>query len=223
MDRSGLLIVIACRNEAATLGPVVAGARWFGKVLVVDDGSSDGSAALARAAGAEVIAGPCQGYEAAVGAGLTAARAQGAAFVVTMDADGEHDPQSLARFAQAFAGGADLITGVRVRPQRAAEYAVDAYARAAFGPKDMLCGMKGYSRAVLQRFEASGEPLLINMAPAVIWRAHGGNFIDVPVSGTPRADAPRFGRALAANWRILKTIPQLRALAARTRDNRGRR
>jgi len=223
VDRPGLLILIACRNEAATLGAVVAGARRFGKVLLVDDGSTDGSAALARAAGAEVLAGPCQGYEAAVGAGLAAARARAAAFVVTMDADGEHDPQSLAQFAQAFAGGAELITGVRARPQRAAEYVVDAYAHAAFGPKDILCGMKGYSRVVLARFEGSGEPLLINMAPVVIWRAQGGNFVDVPISGTPRADAPRFGRALAANWQILKTIPQLRAMAARARTPRGRR
>lgn len=216
MDRPRLLIVIPCHNEAATLGAVVEGARPFGRVLVVDDGSQDGSAQIAKTAGAEVIAGPCLGYEAAVSAGLEAARAaKGAPFVVTMDADGEHDQLSLASFAAAFSAGADLICGVRRRPQRLAEYAVDAYARQAFGPRDILCGMKGYSRAVLDRFAASGEPLLVNMAPAVIWRVDGGNFVDVPVAGTPRQDAPRFGRAWRANLQLIQTIPQLRALAAR--------
>ncbi len=223
MGRSDLLIVIACRDEAATLGPVVAGARAFGRVLLVDDGSSDGSDAIARAAGAEVIAGPRQGYEAAVGAGLAAALARRSAFTVTLDADGEHDPASLAGFVAAFDRGADLICGVRAKPQRTAEYVVDAYARAAFGPKDILCGMKGYSRAVLERFADSGEALLLNMAPVVLWRAAGGNFVDAPVGGTPRANAPRFGRALSANLQILNTLPKLRALDARARRERGRR
>ena len=217
MARPGIVTVIPCHNEAATLGAVAAGCLRFGPVLVVDDGSTDASAAIARAVGAEVIAGPCTGYDGAVAAGLAAARARDAAYVVTLDADGEHDPPCVELFSKAFKGGADLVCGVRTRPQRAAEYVVDAYVRRVFGPADILCGMKGYSRAALAAWFDSGEPLLVNMAPAVVWLAGGGGFTDIPVTGHPREDQPRFGRALQANLRLLSTLPKLRALAARAR------
>ena len=221
MDGPRLIIIIPCRNEAATLGPVVAGARAHGRVIVVDDGSSDGSAELARAKGAQVVAGPQQGYDAAITAGLAAAREAGAMRFVTLDADGEHDPACLAEFTLAFDGGADLICGYRPRPARLGEYALNAYARLAFGPRDILCGMKGFSRPVLDRFWASGEPLMVNTAPVVIWRTAGGSFAEVAVTGEARQDAPRFGRALDANIRLIKTIPQLRALAERERRRGG--
>ncbi len=221
MDGPELIIIIPCRNEAATLGPVVAGARRHGRVIVVDDGSSDGSGELAQKNGAQVIAGPQQGYDAAITAGLLAAREAGARRFVTLDADGEHDPACLAEFKVVFDGGADLICGWRPRPARLGEYALNAYARMAFGPRDILCGMKGFARPVLDRFWASGEALTVNTAPVVIWRAAGGSFAEVAVTGAPRQDAPRFGRALEANMRLIKTIPQLRALAEREKRRGG--
>jgi glycosyltransferase involved in cell wall biosynthesis len=73
-------------------------------VIVVDDGSTDDTAANAEAAGAEVIRQvPNQGKGAALRAGFVRALEDGCAAVVTLDADGQHDPDEIPRFVAAFA------------------------------------------------------------------------------------------------------------------------
>lgn len=82
---------------------------------MVDDGSSDDTAALAEAAGAEVLRQvPNQGKGAALRRGFMHAIQQGAAAVLTLDADGQHDPDEIPAFLEAWKQtGADLIIGER--------------------------------------------------------------------------------------------------------------
>ena len=90
------LIVVPVFNEAETVGSVVAAARAYAPVLVVDDGSRDESADVARRAGAEVIRHPRRrGKGAAIRTGIAAARERGASEVVTLDGDGQHSPADL--------------------------------------------------------------------------------------------------------------------------------
>jgi len=206
MVRRPLAVVIPCHNEAATLGEVVAGAGRFADVFVVDDRSTDASREVAIANGAVVLASAKPGYDGAIETGLARTFADGYAFIVTVDADGEHDPACVEAFYQAFERGAELVCGVRAKPQRAAEHVVAAVGRRLFQIDDLLCGMKGYSRPVLQRYFESGLGLAINMSPAVVWRRAAGVHAQVAVTGRIRADAPRFGRTLRANWQILRTF-----------------
>lgn len=205
-------MVIPCHNEVATIGQVATGASAFGHVLVVDDRSTDASCQVAEAAGAEVICAEAPGYDGALSTGLKAARARGFAFVATIDADGEHDPAVLAAVAAAFDAGAPLVCGVRPAPQRAAEHLIAVVGRLRYGIRDPLCGMKGYSAAVLDAWLASAAPLGVNMAPAVMWRKAGGGFAEVHVSGERRVGRPRFGRALAANLALLRAFRTVAAL-----------
>src|SRR5947208_7114819 len=90
------IVVVPVFNEAETIGEVVAAARAHAPVLVVDDGSEDASAAAARAAGAEILRHPRRlGKGQAIRTGIAAARSRGASVVVTLDGDGQHDPQDL--------------------------------------------------------------------------------------------------------------------------------
>jgi len=196
-------VVIPCHNEAATLSVVVAGAAEHGDVIVVDDRSTDTSREVALAAGGRVIPAAEPGYDGALTTGLRAAFEEGHAHVVTLDADGEHDPALVARFAAELEAGAGLVAGIRERPQRFSEHLVASLTRRSLGLSDILCGMKGYSRPLLEQYLESGLPLHINMTPAILWRRRGGSFVQVAVTGTPRTDAPRFGRLLRANWRIV--------------------
>ena len=191
---------------------MVAGAVAYGHVLVVDDRSSDASREVAEAAGAEVISAAAPGYDGALTTGLAAARDRGFEFAATLDADGEHDPAVLAQVAAAFASGAPLVCGVRPAPQRAAEHLIAFRGRQRFGVRDLLCGMKGYAAPVLDAWLASGAPLTVNMAPAVMWRKAGGRFAEVPVPGERRVGRPRFGRALAANLALLRAFRDVSAL-----------
>ena len=97
-QRSDAWVVIPAYNEAPVIGGVVAGVRaFFPRVLVIDDASSDDTAAIARAAGAYTATHPINlGQGAALQTGFEAALARGARYVVTFDADGQHDPADAA-------------------------------------------------------------------------------------------------------------------------------
>src|SRR5215203_3056560 len=98
-----VLALIPAYEEGPRIGPVVAATRAHLPVVVVDDGSSDESAAVAEAAGATVIRQvPNAGKGAALRAGFRHALADGAEAVVTLDADGQHDPAETPAFLAAF-------------------------------------------------------------------------------------------------------------------------
>ncbi|WP_189221695.1 glycosyltransferase family 2 protein [Saccharothrix coeruleofusca] len=103
-------VVLPCLDEAAAL-PGVLGAMPTGyRPVVVDNGSRDGSAGIARRLGAEVVHEPRPGYGAAVHAGIERARSE---VVCVLDADGSLDPGELPALV-ALLDGADLAVGRRV-------------------------------------------------------------------------------------------------------------
>jgi len=96
------LIVIPVFNEAPTIGDIVERARLHGPVLVVDDGSTDQSAAVAARAGAEVLSlGGRRGKGAALRRAFAEGRRRKAEWVVTLDGDGQHDPDDIPRLLKA--------------------------------------------------------------------------------------------------------------------------
>jgi glycosyltransferase involved in cell wall biosynthesis len=112
-----IVALIPGYNEAPRIGAVVEGAKAHLPVLVVDDGSSDGTADAARAAGAEVIEQrPNRGKGAALRAGFRHALAAGAEAILTLDADGQHDPAEIPAFLAAWDAPdrrPDLVIGKR--------------------------------------------------------------------------------------------------------------
>ncbi|MFJ1824473.1 glycosyltransferase family 2 protein [Streptomyces sp. NPDC088178] len=107
-------VVLPCLDEAAALPRVLAGIPAGWRAIVVDNGSTDGSADLARSLGATVVHEPRRGFGAACHAGLLAARAD---FVCFCDCDGSLDPGLLPGFVRRIADGeTDLLLGRR-RPE----------------------------------------------------------------------------------------------------------
>ena len=110
-------VVLPCLDEAASLPWVLSRLPTGYRAIVADNGSTDGSAAIAAAQGATVVPVPQRGFGAAAHAGLEAATA---AFVCFCDADGSMDPAQLPRVLDPVrAGTADLVLGRR-RPVRGA-------------------------------------------------------------------------------------------------------
>ena len=117
-----LCVVIPAFNEAARIGPVVRGACAYGSpVLVVDDGSTDGTAEAARAAGAEILRHDVnRGKGAALCTGFQEALRRNCEVVVTMDGDGQHDPAELAGFLEAYQRtGIPVLLGNRMGEPKA--------------------------------------------------------------------------------------------------------
>ena len=108
--------VIAAYNEAGAIGPVIqALAPQVAEIVVVDDGSKDATADVARSAGAVVLRHPInRGQGAALQSGITLALARGAEIVVTFDADGQHVAADIPRLVAPVARGeADVALGSR--------------------------------------------------------------------------------------------------------------
>jgi glycosyltransferase involved in cell wall biosynthesis len=110
-----IVAVVPAYQEAPRVGAVVAGAKAHLPVVVVDDGSTDDTAAIAIAAGATVLRQrPNQGKGAALRAGFLWALDNGLEAVLTLDADGQHDPAEIPAFLAARTRtGADLVIGRR--------------------------------------------------------------------------------------------------------------
>jgi glycosyltransferase involved in cell wall biosynthesis len=166
MKSSEILALIPAYNEATRLAPVVTGTLSQLPVLVVDDGSTDNTAAVADSAGAAVLPQiPNQGKGAALRAGFQRAIDEGYGAVLTLDADGQHDPAEIPNFLQAYrADRADLIIGSRDFDQmpwvrrlanslgrRAFSWALGQYV------PDNQSGYRLISRRLMKAMLASGE------------------------------------------------------------------
>ena len=109
------MAVIPAYNEAKHIAQVVEQTQEFLPVLVIDDGSTDNTSELAKAAGAEVIRLSLnRGKGAAMRAGFSRVLELGCEAVITLDADGQHDPREIDRFLEAYnSRPVELIIGER--------------------------------------------------------------------------------------------------------------
>lgn len=207
MDRSRVALVIPAFNEANTIFDVVEAARVYGQPIVVNDHSSDGTGDVAQAAGALVVNHSKNlGYDNALSSGFREAVRLQCDYIITLDADGQHDPRLLREMIAGLESGADLVLGVRSSLPRWAEYVFAFYTRIRYGISDPLCGMKGYRRSLYEsvgRFDSYNSIGTELMLRGV---AVGARFNQVHFQARERADAPRFGRSFAANMRILRAF-----------------
>lgn len=207
MDRSRIGIVIPALNEAATIAAVVERVREYGQPIVVDDGSRDATAELARGAGAQVVTHAVnRGYDGALNSGFARAAELDCQYVITIDADGQHNPEQLREMIAHLEQGNDVVLGVRDRFQRIGETIFAKCARMLWRISDPLCGMKGYRIGLYRKlghfdsFQSIGSELAVRSVAA------GCKFVEMPVITRDRADAPRFGRVMSANRRILRAM-----------------
>jgi glycosyltransferase involved in cell wall biosynthesis len=205
--RCSVAAVIPALNEAAAIGPVIAGLKSQAAVIVVDDGSTDRTAEIARDAGAIVVQHPRnRGYDAALASGLQRAADARFEFAVTLDADGQHNPGLLGLFVDALEGGADLVVGARDRHQRVSEAAFAWVGRRVWGIEDPLCGMKGYRLASFtnagrfDRYKSIGTSFALQAARSRF------QIVQIPIKTRPRNGTPRFGSGLRPNLVIFKSL-----------------
>jgi uncharacterized membrane protein YbhN (UPF0104 family) len=206
-----VVAMVPVHDEADTIGAVVSGLppRVEGRpvlALVVDDGSTDGSGAIAAAAGARVVTQPRNlGLGAAVRRGLAEATALQPAAVVYLDADLEYDPGELARLAApVLAGTADYVVGSRfagdirsmLARRRLGNRVLTRWVRWMTRRRDVTDGQSGY-RAFSPRAAAEAEVVHdYNYAQVLTLDllAKGFVYAEVPISYAFRASGTSFVR-----------------------------
>jgi glycosyltransferase involved in cell wall biosynthesis len=207
MDRSRVGIVIPALNESATIESVVKAAIVYGMPIVVDDGSSDNTSQLASDVGAFIVSHKQNhGYDFALDSGFKKASELGAEIIITVDADGQHDPSLIKKFIDKIDAGADIVVGVRDKRQRFSEHLFAWYANFRFGIKDPLCGMKAYRKVLyesLGHFDSYGS-----IGTELMIFAAKNNFkVDqVFIKVRERIGKPRFGQILSGNYMIMRAI-----------------
>jgi glycosyltransferase involved in cell wall biosynthesis len=168
----GLLVIIPALNEREALPRVLRSLQEYAgnpDVLVVDDGSTDGTADVARAHGATVAVLPFNlGVGAALRTGFRYATMAGYDRAIQVDADGQHDARELAKLTDRLDAGADLVIGTRFAGATAGEYRVAGVrglamsvmritVKALLGSKfsDTSSGFRGFSRPMLDYFSTN--------------------------------------------------------------------
>jgi glycosyltransferase involved in cell wall biosynthesis len=219
-----LTILMPCLNEAATVGRCVSKARGFleragiaGEVLVADNGSDDGSPALATGAGARVVAVAERGYGAALAAGIAAARGR---YVIMGDADDSYDFTRLEGFVEKLREGYPLVVGNRfkggIHPgampwlhRYLGNPVLSFIGRLLFPARvgDFHCGLRGFDRDAVRTLELRTKGMefaseLVVKAALARWR-----IAEVPTTLHPdrRGRAPHL-RSWRDGWRHLRFL-----------------
>ena len=190
------MILIPARDEAHSIAHVITEARrrYQAPVVVIDDGSQDGTAAIAAAAGARVLRLPLHlGAWGAMQTGLRYAYRQGWDLAITLDADGQHDPADIQDLiAPLLAGEADVVIGAcPLRVSRARRIAW-RYFRGLTGiaVEDLTSGFRAYNRVAVDRLVRPDATLLDyqDVGVLLILRRQGLRIREVPVTMRDRYD-----------------------------------
>jgi glycosyltransferase involved in cell wall biosynthesis len=219
-----IVALIPGYNEAPRIGPVVETARRFLPVLVVDDGSSDATGSVAAEAGATVIRqDPNQGKGAALRAGFRRALVDGAEAIVTLDADGQHDPAEIAEFLDLWsratvpADRPDLVIGARnVRSMPPVRRLSNTLGRLAFSwavGRDIPDNQSGYrlvSRRLAEATLASDEAGFTLEVEQITTCIRLGGRIDWLPIRTIYAGAPSHIRPIAHLREFVRIVGQAR-------------
>lgn len=207
MTELKVAILIPALNEAETIESVVISMLPYGKVIVIDDGSTDGTGRLAHRAGAlvENHAVNC-GYDRALVSGIMKALKDDFDVAITVDADGQHDQSIIANMLQEIKDGADIVVGARDKLQRVSEVLFSFVSDFLWGLSDPLCGMKAYRLSKLKHinslytYQSIGTELIIT-ASLSSW-----DIRQIPIVTRERDGKSRFGSGIRPNFLITRAM-----------------
>ncbi len=221
-----LSIVLPCLNEAETLPRCLEKAKSFlrernlsGEIIVADNGSTDGSAAIAVALGARLVRVPDRGYGHALRAGIRLARGR---FVIMGDADDSYDFGALEPFLSKLREGADLVQGCRlpigggtIEPNAMppshrwlGNPLFSLLARRMFRVPvhDIYCGLRGFRRDLIPRLDLRCDGMEFATEMMIKASLRGARIAEVPITlhRDGRTSHPPHLRTFRDGWRTLR-------------------
>lgn len=214
-------VVIPCLNEAENIEECVGRARAVlaahklpGEVVVVDNGSTDGSGDLATTAGARVVLESRRGYGSAYLAGFDAARGE---YIVMADADLTYDFEEIPHFVEELGKGAEFVIGNRmdnIEPgampwlnRYVGNPVLSGFLNLLYktGVKDVHCGMRAVRRDTLPRLDLRSTGM--EFASEMVIRAAKEGLVirEFPIDYHPRGGESKLS-PLRDGWRHLRLI-----------------
>jgi len=209
MDERKVTAVIPALNEQDTILEVLKGIKpYVDEVVVVDDGSTDRTAEIARAEQVTVLSnGKNLGYEQSIDRGFKLAAQNGATVLLTFDGDGQHNPEDIPKIVEPILRGeSDIVVGARPHYPRITEHLFAVIAMKKAGIRDPLCGLKGYHVKVYQDIGCFDRNRSVGVQFIFSAKEKGYRILQHDVLINQRKDESRFGKSLEANWKIFKAI-----------------
>lgn len=215
------LAIVPAHNESATVEQVVRSLRPLPTtdIVVVDDGSTDATAAIARKAGAIVVSFPGNlGVGAAVRAGLVLAHRMGYECAFQFDADGQHDADSIPRLLEPLSvGDADLVIGSRFlagnyqvsRSRSLAMRMLRVVVRSVTGLRlsDPSSGFRAFSRrAIDELVDRYPTDYMDSVETIVLAHRIGLRVIEVPATMFEREHGASSASSFQAAWHTLRAV-----------------
>ena len=184
MAKPRISVVIPAYNEAMSIGNVIANCKAFcDEIIVVDDGSTDDTAEIAKKSGAVVIRNEKNlGVTKATQKGLEAANGD---IIVTMDADGQHDPLNIPKLIEPLAEGkAEMALGVRSEIPHRSERIINALTNLSVKCSDAGTGFRAIKADLAKKMKLHGTCL----CGTFVLGAHkrGARIAEIPVQTKPR-------------------------------------
>lgn len=217
-------VVIPCLNEAETLGTCIEKARHAlrelnvaGEIVVADNGSKDGSQAIATRMGARVVPVEVRGYGSALMGGIAAARGT---FIIMGDADDSYDFTDLRPFVARLREGYDLVMGNRftggIKPGAMSPLhrylgnpLLTGIGRLLFRSPcgDFHCGLRGFSKAAVMKLDLRTTGMEFASEMVVKATLHKMRITEVPTTLSPdgRSRPPHL-RSWRDGWRHLRFL-----------------
>ena len=211
MERFDVGVVIPAYNEEKTIYEVVSQVLKYGKVIVVDDGSTDNTKEEAEKAGALVISHrKTRGYDEALNTGFKVAHSEGCQYVITLDGDGQHNPNLIEIYLDYLKNkNIALVLGIRPKKARFSEVIMGSYFRIRFKVHDILCGMKGYHIKLYEEKREFDHRELVGTELAFFALKQGYKFAEVKVITNSRIGTSRFGNDIKSNLKIIRALVQI--------------
>ncbi len=217
-----LSVVMPCLNEAETLGTCIEKAQRAlrdlaitGEIVVADNGSTDGSQAIAARLGARVVHVQPRGYGSALLGGIAAARGK---YIIMGDADDSYDFTNLGPFVEKLREGYDLVMGNRyqggIRPgampplhRYLGNPVLTGFGRLLFRSPcgDFHCGLRGFSKAAVMALDlrTTGMEFASEMVVKATLRKMRITEVPTPLSPDGRCRPPHL-RSWRDGWRHLR-------------------
>lgn len=214
-------VVMPVLNEEEALGPCIekiratfASAGLDGEIVVCDNGSTDGSVAIAERMGARVVHQPVRGYGNAYLKGFASARGR---YLVMGDADDTYDFTMIPRFVAALEAGHQFVTGSRYLGGGDAHItalhryfgnpALTRILNVLFGTRytDVYCGFRGFSRAAYDRIRPVSPGMEFNLELAINAGLAGLRTTEIPIELGPRKGESKL-RTFRDGWRSLRMM-----------------
>lgn len=207
MVRSNLAIIIPTFNEEKTIGPLIKKLKKYGKIILIDDFSTDNTFSISNKFKIKILRNKKKmNYDKSLNKGFEYAKKKLFQYAMTIDADGEHNPREVSKFIKFLDKNNDLVLGKRNIFGRPAELFASFLSKKFLKISDPFCGLKAYKLSWIKKGEKFDSYNSIGTDLAFRMIRRKAKFIEIPIKIKKRKDKSRFGNYLYSNYKIFRSI-----------------